>query len=65
MVHYVFSAAITEITHSNRLENLVSMAEDMKIRPIQTDYHKCGFGHFYYSVGPISAQMTTSWVNAK
>ncbi|HCC07042.1 MAG TPA: hypothetical protein DEP72_02585 [Clostridiales bacterium] len=52
-------AAIT--AHSNWLIALKTMAENMKISPIQTDEHKCGFGHFYYSVKPVSSKVLSLW----
>jgi methyl-accepting chemotaxis protein len=47
--------------HANWLANLKSMAENMKASPIQTDDHKCGFGHFYYSVKPVSNKILPLW----
>lgn len=47
--------------HTSWLANLKSMAENMKVSPIQTDEHKCGFGHFYYSVKPISNKILPLW----
>ncbi|MPN46644.1 hypothetical protein SDC9_194235 [bioreactor metagenome] len=37
------------------------MAHDMSVIPIQTDEHKCGFGHFYYAVKPSSERLTDLW----
>ena len=47
--------------HINWLESLKSMTENMKISPIQTDDHRCGFGHFYYSVKPSSDKILPLW----
>lgn len=47
--------------HTSWLANLKSMAENMKVSPIQTDDHKCGFGHFYYSVKPVSNKILPLW----
>lgn len=49
------------VAHTNWLTNLKSMVEDMKVAPIQTDDHKCGFGHFYYSVKPRSNKILPLW----
>ncbi|MFL0196043.1 CZB domain-containing protein [Clostridium sp. WILCCON 0269] len=37
-------------THVNWVNTLEAMANEMLIRPLQTDGHRCGFGHFYESV---------------
>lgn len=47
--------------HANWVITLKTNAEKMKIHPIQTDEHKCGFGHFYYSVKPTSPKILELW----
>lgn len=47
--------------HQAWVKNLESMVNDMTVRPIQTDDHKCGFGHFYYSVKPTHKQIVPLW----
>ena len=47
--------------HTKWVIDLKSMAVSMKVSPIQTDDHKCGFGHFYYSVKPISNKILPLW----
>ncbi len=47
--------------HTLWMENLKSMAERMELIPIQTDEHKCGFGHFYYAVKPSSEKLIGPW----
>ena len=47
--------------HTNWFVNLKTMAENMKISPLQTDDHRCGFGHFYYSVTPVSEKILLLW----
>lgn len=47
--------------HKAWVQSLKSMADEMEIRPIQTNEHKCGFGHFYYSVHPTSEKITPLW----
>ncbi|HAN10766.1 MAG TPA: hypothetical protein DCP90_09185 [Clostridiales bacterium] len=53
------NAAIS--AHTNWIGNLKTMAERMQVSPIQTDEHKCGFGHFYYVVKPTSTKVLTLW----
>ncbi len=52
-------AAIT--AHSVWMDKLRSMADNMKVTPLQTDDHKCGFGHFYHSVMPKSEKILPIW----
>lgn len=47
--------------HTNWVNSLRTMAENMKVSPIQTDDHKCGFGHFYYSVKPANEEILNLW----
>lgn len=47
--------------HSQWLMNLKSMVSEMKVSPIQTNEHKCGFGHFYYAVKPTSDKILPLW----
>jgi len=47
--------------HKNWIKNLENIAESMSNAPIQTDYQKCSFGHFYYAVKPTHPQITEIW----
>lgn len=47
--------------HKAWLETAKTMAADMAVMPIQTDEHKCGFGHFYYSVRPGDKKIAAIW----
>ncbi|WMJ76177.1 MULTISPECIES: methyl-accepting chemotaxis protein [unclassified Sedimentibacter] len=47
--------------HKAWIVNVKKMADKMQIIPIQTDEHKCGFGHFYYSVKPSSEKLSELW----
>lgn len=38
--------------HEAWLGTLKEMVDSRQIIPLQSDAHKCGFGHFYYSVNP-------------
>lgn len=51
--------------HKAWMSNLKTMAETMKPSPIQTNEHKCGFGHFYYAVSPSSEQMSKLWAGVE
>lgn len=53
------SNAIT--AHQNWVKNLEGMAEEMKLKPLQTDGNKCGFGHFYNAVKPTSQDIRKIW----
>lgn len=47
--------------HKAWMATAESMAAEMTVLPIQTDEHKCGFGHFYYSVRPENPKMAAIW----
>ena len=49
------------IAHQAWIKNLASMVSEMKISPIQTNDHKCGFGHFYYSMTPMHSEIIPLW----
>ncbi|KOA18416.1 methyl-accepting chemotaxis protein 4 [Clostridium homopropionicum DSM 5847] len=49
------------IAHQGWVSGLKSMADGMKIRPLQVDGHKCGFGHFYHSVKPVNDEVLKVW----
>lgn len=47
--------------HKVWVSNLKYIVENMKILPLQTDQHKCGFGHFYYSLKPKHENIIKLW----
>ncbi|MCI9124214.1 MAG: hypothetical protein HFH35_09065 [Eubacterium sp.] len=47
--------------HQNWLGTLKEMAQDGKIRPLQTDCTKCGLGHFYYALKPLNPDILDLW----
>lgn len=47
--------------HKTWLSTLRNMIDQKEVLPLQTDDHKCGFGHFYYSVKPKEAGIVTIW----
>ncbi|MDU6877315.1 methyl-accepting chemotaxis protein [Clostridium tepidum] len=48
--------------HKSWVKQLESMAIENKIKPIQTDGQKCGFGHFYNSVMPKNHEIKEIWI---
>lgn len=48
-------------SHKSWVKDLTNMAENMKVTPIQTDGHRCGFGHFYHSVLPSNESIREVW----
>ena len=48
--------------HTLWLENLKKMVDNRSLEPIQFDAHKCGFGHFYYSMTPKTPEIREIWV---
>ena len=53
------SNAIT--AHKAWLESLKKMIDAKEIQPLQTDAHKCGFGHFYYAIKPVNSEIADIW----
>lgn len=49
--------------HEKWLDALKLMSEERKIRPLQTNEKKCGFGHFYYSIIPKNKEIIDVWKN--
>ncbi|HHW47773.1 MAG TPA: hypothetical protein GXX14_04035 [Clostridiaceae bacterium] len=47
--------------HINWVKTLEQMVENQSLQPLQTDDHKCGFGHFYYGVTPSSGKILPLW----
>lgn len=56
---HTIEMAIT--AHVKWVADLKAMAGKMQVSPIQTDDHKCGFGHFYHSVKPVSDKILPIW----
>lgn len=51
------------VAHENWVNVLADIVEKEKVKPIQTDASKCGFGHFYYSLSPKNPQIREIWKN--
>ncbi len=47
--------------HTKWVNTLETMADKMQVQPLQTDGHKCGFGHFYESVQPKDKGIKDMW----
>jgi methyl-accepting chemotaxis protein len=47
--------------HINWSKNLENITKTMRNAPVQTDYQKCSFGHFYYAVKPSHPQIIEIW----
>ncbi len=47
--------------HTNWMHELKDMIRNRQERPLQVDDHKCGFGHFYYSIKPSSSEILPLW----
>ncbi|WP_048569123.1 methyl-accepting chemotaxis protein [Clostridium cylindrosporum] len=48
-------------SHRAWVNDLVTMTNKMEISPLQSDGHKCGFGHFYHSVSPSNHEVRKVW----
>ena len=47
--------------HLKWLQVLKEIAQTGDPRALQTDYRKCGFGHFYYSFHPVNPAVAEIW----
>lgn len=63
----VFIGAVKNavIAHQNWLVALDKMITEGKAQPLQTDDHRCAFGHFYYAVQPKNAEILSIWADLK
>ena len=55
----ILDKAVT--AHKLWVDNLEQMAQQMKIRPLQLDGNRCGFGHFYHTVTPKHSEIKEIW----
>lgn len=53
------------MAHEKWLATLNEMVTDNKIMPLQVRQHRCGFGHFYYTVKPQNPKVVGVWNNIK
>lgn len=51
--------------HQNWLVSLDKMITEGKAQPLQTDDHRCAFGHFYYTIKPQNAEIVKIWTNLR
>lgn len=49
------------LAHKRWLATLETIKNSNIILPLQTNEHKCGFGHFYYSIQPANKEILTIW----
>ena len=47
--------------HKKWLDKLYVMIRDGKVQPLQTNAHRCAFGHFYYAVQPKNPEIFKIW----
>lgn len=58
---FILSMKEAITAHTNWVSVLSEMANTGKVQPIQTDDHKCGFGHFYHSIKPGNQEILELW----
>lgn len=51
--------------HEAWLKNLKKIVDSKEVVPLQVDYHKCGFGHFYYNMTPKNKEILEVWNRIK
>ncbi len=47
--------------HQNWLNTLREIAQTGTLKALQTDYTKCGLGHFYYAFHPVNPDVADIW----
>ena len=47
--------------HQNWLNTLKEIVQTGKLKVLQTDYTKCGLGHFYYAFKPLNSEVLKIW----
>lgn len=47
--------------HENWMLNLKRIADEMVLYPIQTDSHRCAFGHFYHAITIDQPEVHAEW----
>ena len=47
--------------HTKWIETAEQMVNDMKVRPLQLNSHKCAFGHYYYAVPIKNPIIADEW----
>lgn len=47
--------------HVKWMETAEQMVNDMKVRPLQLNSHKCAFGHYYYAVPVKNPAIASEW----
>ena len=63
----IFSNAIDGAidAHEKWIETLREMVTEEKLLPLQVRQHRCGFGHFYYTVKPQNPKIVDLWASIK
>ena len=63
----VFISAVKNAVgaHQNWLVALDNMIAEGKAQPLQTNDHRCAFGHFYYSVQPKNEEILAVWADLR
>ncbi len=49
------------IAHKNWVQGLKRIVEEMRVYPIQTNSHKCAFGHFYHAIRIDNPEIAEDW----
>lgn len=49
------------VAHKNWISTLETMVSKQEVIPVQTNDHKCGFGHFYYTITPKNEEILSIW----
>lgn len=59
----IFISSVTNAIHAHKswVKTLDGIVETGDIKPLQTDSHRCGFGHFYYSLSPKNSEILNIW----
>lgn len=50
-----------EQSHRDWMEIIDSITKNMQIKPLQTNSHKCAFGHFYHAINMTHPNLINEW----
>lgn len=59
---FIVSVNKAVLSHENWVKKLKNMVDNREVKPIQSDGHKCGFGHFYHSIDLDHPELKEDWM---
>ncbi len=66
-IHYISDDELIEVirkareSHLSWIKDLKKIVDEESLYPLQTNYKKCAFGHFYYSIQVENSKIANTW----